>query len=101
MHIPTRGLLKPDQPTPVCNCGFEGDAESIASLHGLEHNLVPYWLSRHPDHELAARSVAEAGVQMRSFAESGDPLARAIFDQQAGAIGRLLTIVTNVLDPDA
>ena len=38
---------------------------------------------------------------MRGYAEQGDPLARAIFTQQAMAIGRLFTIVSNVTDPDA
>ncbi len=34
-------------------------------------------------------------------AERGDELAGRIFEQQAVAIGRLFTIVANVLDPDA
>ena len=54
VHIPLRGLLEPDQPLPSCNCGFEGDAESIASLTAIERNLLPYWLGRYPGHELAS-----------------------------------------------
>ncbi len=42
-----------DQPVPQCNCGFAGDAESVASLTGIEKNLLPYWLTRFPDHPLA------------------------------------------------
>ena len=38
---------------PACNCGFVGDAESVASLTGIEQNLLPYWLTRFPDHRLA------------------------------------------------
>jgi predicted NBD/HSP70 family sugar kinase len=101
VHVPTDGLLEPDQRLPTCNCGFRGDAESIASLSGLERNLIPYWMARHPDHELAALGAAEAAAALRSFAERGDPLALAIFDQQATALGRLLTIVANVLDVHA
>ncbi|MDG4824820.1 ROK family protein [Asanoa sp. WMMD1127] len=102
VHIPMRGLLDGDQPIPSCNCGFEGDAESIASLTGIERNLLPYWLAQHPDHPLAAEaSPATAAKLVRGLGEAGDPLARAIFEQQAMAIGRLFTIAANFTDPDA
>jgi predicted NBD/HSP70 family sugar kinase len=79
-----------------------GDAESIASLTGIENNLLPYWLSRHPDHELTrAESVAKAAKLVRAFGEEGDPMALAIFEQQAKAVGRLFTIAANFTDPDA
>ena len=102
VHIPLHGLLEPDQPLPQCNCGFAGDAESIASLTGIEKNLLPYWLSRHPDHELhKAGSVAKAAKLVRAFGEEGDAMALAIFEQQAKAVGRLFTIAANFTDPDA
>ena len=102
VHIPLHGLVEPDQPLPRCNCGFTGDAESIASLTGIEKNLLPYWLSRHPDHELArAESITKAAKLVRAYGEQGDPLALKIFEQQAMAIGRLFTIAANFTDPDA
>jgi predicted NBD/HSP70 family sugar kinase len=101
VHIPLDGLLEPDQPQPTCNCGQVGDAESVASLTAIAHHLLPYWLTRFPGHELADRPVSEAAKLVRGFAEYGDPMARAIFAQQAMAIGRLFTIVSNVTDPDA
>jgi predicted NBD/HSP70 family sugar kinase len=102
VHIPLHGLLEPDQPLPQCNCGFVGDAESIASLTGIENNLLPYWLSRYPDHELTrAESVAKAAKLVRAFGEEGDAMALAIFEQQAKAVGRLFTIAANFTDPDA
>ena len=102
VHIPLHGLLEPDQPLPQCNCGFTGDAESIASLTGIEKNLLPFWLSRHPGHELhQAESVAKAAKLVRALGEQGDPMALAIFEQQAKAIGRLFTIAANFTDPDA
>jgi predicted NBD/HSP70 family sugar kinase len=102
VHIPLHGLLEPDQPLPQCNCGFVGDAESIASLTGIEKNLLPYWLSRHPEHELArAESPAKAAKLVRAYGEEGDALALAIFEQQAQAVGRLFTIAANFTDPDA
>jgi glucokinase len=101
VHIPMDGLLESGQPMPKCNCGFNGDAESVASLTGIEVNLLPFWLSRHPDHELAKEPIGRAAKLVRSSAEKGDSLALAIFDQQAKALGRLFTISANFTDPDA
>jgi predicted NBD/HSP70 family sugar kinase len=98
--IPMEGLLAPGQPVPVCNCDLLGDAESVASLTGIEKNLLPYWLTRFPDHELARQPAHVAAKLVRGYGESGDPLALKIFDQQAIAIGRLLTIASNFTDPD-
>jgi len=102
VHIPMQGLLAEGQPIPHCNCGFDGDAESVASLTGIEKNLLPYWLARHPEHELArAASVAQAAKLVRNYGEKGDPMSRRIFEQQAMAIGRLFTIAANFSDPSA
>lgn len=101
VHIPMDGLLEADQPVPACNCGFAADAESIASLSGIENNLLPYWLTRYPDHELARVPLAEAAKRLRGYAERDDPLALKVFAQQARALGRLFTIAANFTDPDA
>jgi glucokinase len=102
VQIPMHGLLAEGQPLPVCNCGFVGDAESVASLTGIEKNLLPFWLSRFPDHELGrVGSPHAAALLVRKQAEAGDPLALRIFEQQAAAIGRLFTIAANVTDPHA
>lgn len=102
VHLPMAGLLADDQPVPECNCGFAGDAESVASLTGIVKNLLPYWLRRRPEHDLArAGSIREAAKQVRGYGEKGDPLALRIFEQQAMALGRLFTILSNVTDPDA
>jgi glucokinase len=102
VQIPLHGLLADDQPLPVCNCGFVGDAESVASLTGIEKNLLPYWLTRHPGHELSrAESAHAAALRVRKLAETGDELALRIFEQQAAALGRLFTIAANFTDPHA
>jgi glucokinase len=98
--IPMDGLLGPNQPAPVCNCGVAGDAESVASLTGIEKNLLPYWLTRFPLHELAGQPPPVAAKLVRGYGEAGDPLALKIFEQQAIVIGRLLTIAGNFTDPD-
>jgi glucokinase len=102
VHIPMHGLLAEGQPLPHCNCGFDGDAESVASLTGIEKNLLPYWLSRFPGHELGKLgSLAQAAKLVRGYGEKEDPLARKVFEQQAMAIGRLFTIAANFTDPSA
>jgi glucokinase len=101
VHIPMHGLLGEGQPLPSCNCGFLGDAESLASLTGIRQNLLPYWLTRYPDHDLAALPVDVAAKELRSYGERGDEMARKVFEQQAMAIGRLFTIAANFTDPNA
>jgi glucokinase len=101
VQIPLDGLLEPGQPVPRCNCGLTGDAESIASLTGIERNLLPYWLQRHPGHELTGFAAGKAAMQVRGYGERDDPLARRIFTQQAIALGRLFAIAANFTDPHA
>ena len=101
VQIPMHGLPAEGQPIPVCNCGFVGDAESIASLTGIQRNLLPYWLTRFENHELSrVADTKEAAKLVRAYGERDDPLARRIFEQQAMAIGRLFTIAANYSDPD-
>jgi len=102
IRIPMDGLLADGQPTPVCNCGLPGDGESVASLTGIQKNLLPYWLTRYPGHALhTAASAHQAATQVRGYACAGDAMAMEIFRQQAIALGRLFTIAANVTDPDA
>src|SRR5262252_6308154 len=76
MRIPMDGLLAEGQPVPLCNCGLPGDGESVASLTGIEKNLLPFWLTRYPDHELhAAGSARQAASLVRGYASAGDPMA--------------------------
>jgi predicted NBD/HSP70 family sugar kinase len=99
VHIPMDGLLAEGQPVPRCGCGFVGDAESVASLTGIEKNLLPYWLTRFEGHPLAELPVRQAARAVRGYGEAGDPLALRIFEQQAMAVGRLFTIAANFTDP--
>ena len=101
VQIPLDGLLGEGQPVPVCNCGLPGDAESVASLTGIERNLLPYWLSQYEGHDLAGvEPLGKAAKLVRSYGEAGDPLALKIFEQQAMALGRIFTIAAGFTDPD-
>ena len=99
--IPTGDVLEDDQPMPRCNCGLTGDVESFASLTGIELNLLPYWLTRYPDHELASVDPVEGARRVRAFGERGDQMALHIFRQQAMALGWLFSIAANYSDPHA
>ncbi|MEZ5217072.1 MAG: ROK family protein [Ilumatobacteraceae bacterium] len=102
VHIPSAGILEDGQPVPQCNCGFASDAESYASLTGIRKNLLPFWLTRYPDHQLHGVDPVEASKLVRGLAEKQrDPMALAIFEQQAKALGHLFTIAANFTDPDA
>src|SRR5215468_1378277 len=102
IQIPMDGLLAEGQPAPLCNCGLPGDGESVASLTGIAKNLLPYWLTRFPDHELHVAGPAHrAAPLVRGYASAGDPMALEIFRQQAIALGRLFTVAANLIDPHA
>jgi glucokinase len=101
VQIPLHDVLESDQSVPLCNCGFSGDVESIASLTGIKNNLLPYWLTKFPGHPLAEVPIPQAAKQLRGYGEKDDPLALAVFGQQAKAIGKLFTIAANFTDPDA
>lgn len=100
-HVPIQmtGLLEEGQPVPSCNCGLDGDSESVASLTGIKRNLLPYWLTRYPDHELAAVPVEQGAKLVRGYAERGDAMALDIFRQQAIAIGRVFSLAAKFTDP--
>lgn len=99
--IRTEGMLGPGQAVPQCNCGNSGDVESFASLTGIQRNLLPYWLTQFPDHELNGVDPARAARAVRGYGEKFDPLAIKVFEQQAMALGRLFTIASNFTDPEA
>ena len=101
IRLPFDGILETDQPMPTCACGNRGDVESVASLTGIVRNLLPYWLSKYPDHPLASEPLADAAKDVRTYGERGDPLARRLFEQQAMVLGRLFTVAANFTDPAA
>jgi len=100
LPIPMEGLLEPGQPVPSCNCGLTADSESVASLTGIKRNLLPYWLTRYPDHELASVPVDKGAKLVRGLAEKGDEMSLEIFRQQAKAIGRVFSLAAKFTDPD-
>ena len=100
VFVPSVEILEDGQPLPRCNCGFLSDAESIASLTGIQNNLLPYWLTRYRQHPLhGVEGAKERAKQVRTYAEQGDEMCLKIFEQQAKAVGALFTIAANFTDP--
>jgi glucokinase len=87
---------------PRCNCGRQGDLESICSLMAIEKTLLPFFLEKNPDHDLnKIGSLREAAKLVRGLAESGDALCKEVFRVQAQALGLFFDEMINTFDPDA
>lgn len=86
---------------PKCNCGRVGDLESLCSLTAIERNILPYFLPRYPDHELAKMDIHQAAKLVRNMADKGDALSRDVFRVQAHALGLFFDEMINTFDPDA
>lgn len=84
-----------------CNCGRVSDLESIASLTGIELNLLPHYLPRYPGHPLADLPIGDAAKKLRGYAIQGDVMAREIFQAQCWALAAHIDQMINVLDMDA
>jgi len=101
-HVTLPGDWYPGGNIPArCNCGKNSDLESIASLTGIELNLLPYFLPKYPDHPLASVPIKEAAKKVRGMAEKGDEMSRTIFRAQAWALAAHIDQMINVFDPDA
>jgi len=101
-HVTLPGDWYPNGTIPArCNCGKNSDLESIASLTGIELNLLPYFFPKYPDHPLLSVPIKDAAKKVRGFAEKGDEMCRAIFRAQAWALGAHIDQMINVFDPDA
>lgn len=87
---------------PRCNCGRVGDLESLCSLTAIEQSLLPFFLARHRDHDLAKiANPHDAAKLVRGLAERGDVMCRDIFCVQARALGLFFDEMINIFDPDA
>jgi predicted NBD/HSP70 family sugar kinase len=100
--IPYQSIPGVDGLTPRCNCGRTGDLESLCSLTAIEKSLLPFFLAKRSDHELAKKGdLHQAAKLVRDMAENGDPLCREIFRIQARALGLFFDAMVNTFDPDA
>jgi predicted NBD/HSP70 family sugar kinase len=99
--IPYRSVPRIDGLVPRCNCGRTGDLESLCSLTAIANSLLPFFLKRYPDHELARSEPQQAAKRVRGMAERGDALSRDIFRVQARALGLFFDQMVNTFDPDA
>jgi glucokinase len=99
--IPYQSIAGTNGIKPQCNCGRIGDLESLCSLTAIEKNILPYLLTRSPDHELARMDLHQAAKLVRGLADQGDPLCQEVFRVQAHALGLFFDEMVNTFDPDA
>ena len=99
--IPYQSIAEVAGIVPDCNCGRVGDLESLCSLTAIRRTLLPFFLARQPDHELASLDPQQAAKKVRGLAERGDPLCRDVFRVQARALGLFFDEMINTFDPDA
>ena len=100
--LPWRSIPGAEAMEPKCNCGRTGDLESVCSLTAITNTLLPYFLAKEPQHELAKlNDIVKAAKLVRGLAEEGDPLCREIFRVQANALGLFYDQMINTFDPDA
>jgi predicted NBD/HSP70 family sugar kinase len=99
--IPYQSIQGIEGLVPACNCGRTGDLESLCSLTAIGRTLLPYFLPRYPNHELAGADSASAAKRVRGLAERGDAMCRDIFRVQAHALGLFFDEMINTFDPDA
>ncbi len=85
-----------------CGCGRTwGCVEVYTTLSGLPH-LLEEMLPAYPDHELASSPLPpkQRAFALRGLAQKGDPLAVAIFDFQARALGLHVASLAMALDTE-
>jgi predicted NBD/HSP70 family sugar kinase len=85
----------------ACGCGKNwGCIEAYTTISGLPQLLTEV-LPRFPGHDLAKSpaSPKEKALSLRGLAQQGDPLAAAIFDFQARALGLHVANLAMALDP--
>ena len=100
--LPYQSVVGTPDVVPQCNCGRIGDLESLCSLTAITNTLLPFFLARYPDHELAAMTdMHQAAKLVRGRAERGDAMCRDIFRVQARALGFFFDLMINTFDPDA
>ena len=99
--LPYQSIADTPGMKPICNCGRVGDLESLCSLTGIEKNLLPYFLPRYPNHDLAKQDSHQAAKLVRGLADKGDPMCKEIFRVQAHALGLFFDEMLNTFDPEA
>jgi glucokinase len=99
-HMPAP-LLELNIKPYKCGCGRTwGCVEVYTTISGLPH-LLAEKLPEYPDHELAKSDapIKTKVLSLRGLAQTGDPLATALFDFQARALGFHVANLAMALDP--
>ena len=99
--IPYQSIASVAGIQPRYNCGRIGDLESLCSVTAIEKTLLPFFLQKHPKHELAKQDPHQAAKALRRLADIGDPICKEIFRIQSHALGLFFDEMIGTFDPDA
>jgi fructokinase len=88
-HLPLPWATPAELPGAPCYCGRSGCIETWISGTGFERDF------------LATTGQSLRGHQIAANANAGDPIAQAAVDHLLDRIARSLTILVDILDPDA
>ncbi len=88
-HVPLPWATAEEQPGALCYCGRHGCIETWISGTGFEWDFA----------RVTSRNLR--GPEIVAAAEAGDPEAEAALDRLVDRMARGLSVLVNVLDPDA
>lgn len=88
-HTPLPWATEEEQPGALCYCGRRGCLETWISGTGFEWDFA----------RVTSRNLR--GTEIVAAAEAGDPEANAALDRLVERMARGLSVIVNVLDPDA
>ena len=88
-HTPLPWVTAEETPGPECYCGRRGCIETWISGTGMERDF------------LRQSGRAWRGREIVAAAQRGDAEAQAAVDRLANRLGRALTVLVDILDPDA
>lgn len=89
-HTPLPRMRDDERPGPQCYCGRRGCLELWVSGTGLEL-----------DHQRATGGRRRKGAEIAALAKGGDGAAQAALERHLDRLGRGLSVIVNILDPDA
>ncbi|MEM6679365.1 MAG: ROK family protein [Pseudomonadota bacterium] len=89
-HTPLPRPTPEETPGPLCFCGRRGCLELWLSGSGMER-----------DHAAVTRTPPIAAPEIAARAAAGDPDAAATIERHLDRLGRGLSLIVNILDPDA
>ncbi len=90
-----------DGETRTCGCGKKGCLEQYTSANGINY-LAEKYIAQHGENGTKlGREIPFSSINIFKEARAGDPTAQGIIDQMFDMLGKTLSYVSCVIDPEA